>query len=91
LQAHLRAEHPTPPHIGQGNTTATVHFEGIKITGGNYTGSTGSMAAMAEGSMTNLSTHYGIEVRDNEAVGFLSTKGPSNVSSSPTIPLSQTL
>jgi parallel beta-helix repeat protein len=61
--------------IGQGGTTATVRFEGIKITGGNYTGSTGSGAAIAEGSMTNLSSHYGIEVRDNEAAGILSAKG----------------
>ncbi len=61
--------------IGQGGTTVTVRFEGIKITGGNYTGSTGSGAAIAEGSMTNLSSHYGIEVRDNEAAGILSAKG----------------
>jgi hypothetical protein len=61
--------------IGQGGTTATVRFEGIKITGGNYTGSTGSGAAIAEGSMTDTSYHYGIEVRDNEAAGILSAKG----------------
>jgi hypothetical protein len=61
--------------IGQGGTTATVRFEGIKITGGNFTGSTGTGAAIAEGSMTNLSSHFGIEVRDNEAAGILSAKG----------------
>src|SRR5829696_8431317 len=61
--------------IGQGGTTATVRFEGIKITGGKYTGSTGSGAAIAEGSMTNLSSHYGIEVMDNEAAGILGAKG----------------
>jgi hypothetical protein len=61
--------------IGKGGTTATVRFEGIKITGGNYTGSTGSGAAIAEGSMTNLSSHYGIEVMNNEATGVLSAKG----------------
>jgi hypothetical protein len=61
--------------IGQGGTTATVRFEGIKITGGNYTGSTGSGAAIAEGSMTNSSYHLGIEVMDNEAAGILSAKG----------------
>jgi parallel beta-helix repeat protein len=61
--------------IGQGGTTATVRFEGIKITGGNFTGSTGTGAAIAEGSMTNLSYHFGIEVRDNEAAGILSAKG----------------
>jgi len=61
--------------IGKGGTTATVRFEGIKITGGNYTGSTGSGAAIAEGSMTNTSSHYGIEVMDNEAAGILSAKG----------------
>jgi parallel beta-helix repeat protein len=61
--------------IGQGGTTATVRFEGIKITGGNYTGSTGTGAAIAEGSMTNLSYHFGIEVSDNEAAGILSAKG----------------
>lgn len=61
--------------IGQGGTTATVRFEGIKITGGNYTGSTATGAAIAEGSMTNTSSHYGIEVRDNEAAGILSAKG----------------
>jgi hypothetical protein len=60
---------------GQGGTMATVRFEGIKITGGNFTGSTGSGAAIAEGSMTNLSSHYGIEVRDNDAAGILSAKG----------------
>jgi hypothetical protein len=61
--------------IGKGGTTATVHFRGIKITGGNYTGSTGSGAGIAEGSMTNTSSHYGIEVMDNEAAGILSAKG----------------
>ena len=61
--------------IGKGGTTATVRFEGIKITGGNFTGSTGSGAGIAEGSMTNTSIHYGIEVRDNEAAGILSAKG----------------
>ncbi len=61
--------------IGQGGTTATVRFEGIKITGGNYTGSSGTGAAIAEGSMTNTSSHFGIEVRDNEAAGILSAKG----------------
>src|ERR671910_1248854 len=61
--------------IGQGGTTATVSFEGIKITGGTFTGSSGSGAAIAEGSMTNTSSHYGIEVMDNEAAGILSAKG----------------
>jgi parallel beta-helix repeat protein len=61
--------------IGQGGTTATVRFEGIKITGGKYTGSTGSGAGIAEGSMTDTSYHYGIEVMDNEAAGILSAKG----------------
>jgi hypothetical protein len=61
--------------IGKGGTTATVRFEGIKITGGNFTGSSGSGAAIAEGSMTNLSSHYGIEVMDNDAAGILSAKG----------------
>ena len=60
---------------GQGGSMVTVRFEGIKITGGNYTGSTGSGAAIAEGSMTNLSSHYGIEVMNNEAAGILSAKG----------------
>jgi hypothetical protein len=60
---------------GQGGTMATVRFEGIKITGGNFTGSTGSGAAIAEGKMTNLSSHYGIEVMNNEAAGILSAKG----------------
>jgi parallel beta-helix repeat protein len=61
--------------IGKGGTTATVRFEGIKITGGNFTGSTGSGAAIAEGSMTDTSSHYGIEVRNNDAAGILSAKG----------------
>src|SRR5215216_538949 len=61
--------------IGQGGTLATVRFEGIKITGGNYTGSTGSGAGIAEGSMTDASSHYGIEVMNNEAAGILSAKG----------------
>ena len=61
--------------IGKGGTTATVRFEGIKITGGNFTGSTGTGAAIAEGSMTNTSSHYGIEVMDNEAAGILGAKG----------------
>ena len=61
--------------IGQGGTTATVRFEGIKITGGNFTGSTGTGAAIAEGSMTTSSSHYGIEVMDNDAAGILSAKG----------------
>src|SRR5215203_4000040 len=61
--------------IGQGGALATVRFEGIKITGGNYTGSTGSGAGIAEGSMTDTSYHYGIEVMNNEAAGILSAKG----------------
>jgi hypothetical protein len=61
--------------IGQGGTTATVRFEGIKITGGNFTGSSGTGAAIAEGSMTDSSSHYGIEVRDNDAAGINSAKG----------------
>ena len=61
--------------IGQGGTTATVHFEGITITGGNFTGSSGTGAAIAEGSMTTASSHYGIEVMDNDAAGILTAKG----------------
>jgi Right handed beta helix region len=61
--------------IGKGGTTATVRFEGIKITGGEFTGSSGTGAAIAEGSMSDASYHYGIEVMDNEAAGILSAKG----------------
>ena len=61
--------------IGQGGTTATVRFEGIKITGGNFTGSNGTGAGIAEGSMTDTSSHYGIEIMDNGAAGILSAKG----------------
>src|SRR5918995_790121 len=61
--------------IGQGGTTATVRFEGITITGGNFTGSSGTGTAIAEGSMTDLSSHYGIEVRDNDAAGINGAKG----------------
>jgi Bacterial Ig-like domain len=61
--------------IGQGGTTATVRFEGITITGGNFTGSSGTGTAIAEGSMTNSSSHFGIEVRDNDAAGIVSAKG----------------
>jgi hypothetical protein len=60
---------------GQGGTLATVSFRGITITGGNFTGSSGTGTAIAEGSMTNSSYHYGIEVMDNEAAGILSAKG----------------
>jgi parallel beta-helix repeat protein len=61
--------------VGKGGTLATVRFEGIKITGGHYTGSTSTGAAIAEGSMSDASSHYGIEVMDNEAAGILSAKG----------------
>src|SRR5918999_1535253 len=61
--------------IGQGGTTATVRFEGITITGGDFTGSSGTGTAIAEGSMTDFSSHFGIEVRDNDAAGILSAKG----------------
>jgi hypothetical protein len=60
---------------GQGGSMVTVHFEGIKITGGNFTGSSGSGAAIAEGKMTDTSSHYAIEVMDNDAAGILSAKG----------------
>jgi hypothetical protein len=60
---------------GQGGTTATVRFEGIKITGGNFTNSNGTGAGIAEGSMTAASSHYGIEIMDNDAAGILSAKG----------------
>jgi hypothetical protein len=61
--------------IGQGGSMVTVRFEGIKITGGNFTGSSGSGAAIAEGKMTDTSSHFGIEVMDNDAAGILSAKG----------------
>jgi parallel beta-helix repeat protein len=61
--------------IGQGGTTATVYFEGIRITGGKFTGSTGTGAGIAEGSMTDASYHKGIEVMNNGAAGILSAKG----------------
>jgi hypothetical protein len=61
--------------VGQGGTLATVSFRGITITGGNFTGSSGTGTAIAEGSMTNASYHYGIEVRDNEAAGINNAKG----------------
>jgi hypothetical protein len=61
--------------IGRGGTTATVRFEGITITGGNFTGSSGTGAGIAEGSMTDASSHFGIEVMDNGAAGILSAKG----------------
>jgi Right handed beta helix region len=61
--------------IGKGGTTATVRFEGIKIKGGNFTGSSGTGAGIAEGSMTTSSSHYGIEVRANDAAGILTAKG----------------
>jgi hypothetical protein len=60
---------------GQGGSNATVRFEGIRITGGNFTGSSGSGAGIAEGSMTDASSHYGIEVMNNGAAGILSAKG----------------
>jgi hypothetical protein len=60
---------------GQGGTTVTVRFEGITIRGGNFTGSSGTGTAIAEGSMTNSSYHFGIEVRDNEAAGINNAKG----------------
>jgi hypothetical protein len=60
---------------GQGGALATVHFRGIKITGGNFTGSNGTGAGIAEGSMTDRSTHTGIEIMDNGAAGILSAKG----------------
>jgi hypothetical protein len=60
---------------GQGGSMVTVRFEGIKITGGNFTGSSGSGAAIAEGKMTDTSSHFGIEVMDNDAAGILSAKG----------------
>jgi hypothetical protein len=61
--------------VGQGGTLATVRFEGIRITGGNFTGASGTGSGIAEGSMTNTSSHFGIEVRDNDAAGILSAKG----------------
>ena len=61
--------------VGKGGSMATVRFEGIKITGGNFTGDSGTGAGIAEGKMTDTSTHYGIEVRDNDATGILSAKG----------------
>jgi Disaggregatase related len=61
--------------IGQGGTMATVRFEGITITGGNFTGSSGTGSGIAEGSMTNTSSHFGIEVMENDAAGILGAKG----------------
>src|SRR5215218_11319662 len=56
-------------------TESSENTMSIKITGGNFTDSTGTGAAIAEGSMTNTSSHYGIEVMDNDAAGILSAKG----------------
>jgi hypothetical protein len=61
--------------IGQGGSSATVHFRGIRITGGNFTGSSGGGAGIAEGSMTDASSHIYIEVMNNEAAGILSANG----------------
>jgi Right handed beta helix region len=61
--------------IGQGGGKATVRFEGIKITGGNFTGSSATGTGIAEGVMSDSSYHYGIEVRDNDAAGITNAKG----------------
>ena len=61
--------------IGQGGTKATVRFEGIKITGGNFTGSSATGTGIAEGVMSNSSYHYGIEVMNNDAAGITNAKG----------------
>jgi hypothetical protein len=60
---------------GQGGGKATVRFEGIKITGGNFTGSSATGTGIAEGVMSDSSYHYGIEVRDNDAAGITNAKG----------------
>jgi hypothetical protein len=61
--------------IGKGGAKATVHFEGITITGGDFTGSSATGTGIAEGVMSNSSSHYGIEVRDNDAAGITNAKG----------------
>jgi hypothetical protein len=61
--------------MGYGGAKATVHFEGIKITGGNFTGSSATGTGIAEGVMSNSSSHYGIEVMDNDAAGITNAKG----------------
>jgi hypothetical protein len=61
--------------IGHGGGKATVRFEGIKITGGNFTGSSATGTGIAEGVMSDSSSHYGIEVMNNDAAGITNAKG----------------
>jgi hypothetical protein len=60
---------------GQGGGVATVRFEGIKITGGNFTGQAGTGVGLAAGSMSSSSVTYGVEVSDNDAAGISNCNG----------------
>jgi hypothetical protein len=60
---------------GAGGGLAQVYFEGIKITGGNFNGTSGSGAAIAGGTTSDSSRFYGVEIRDNDAAGVQSGRG----------------
>jgi hypothetical protein len=60
---------------GAGGGLATVYFEGLKITGGNFTGASGSGAAIAGGTTADNSRFYGLEIMDNDAAGVQSGRG----------------
>jgi hypothetical protein len=61
--------------LGPGGSEATVRFEGIRITGGDYTSKTGSGTGVAMGSAADDSSMYAVEVMNNEAAGILSGRG----------------
>ena len=60
---------------GQGGRVATVRFEGIKITGGNFAGQAGTGVGIAAGSMSPSSVTYGVEVGDNDGAGISNCNG----------------
>jgi hypothetical protein len=65
-----------PLHPGVNEAAAGVQLKVREVLDVlDWFGQDGMGVAIAEGSMTNLSYHYGIEVMDNEAAGILSAKG----------------
>jgi type II secretory pathway pseudopilin PulG len=61
--------------IGKGGGEATVYFEGLEVTGGNYGSRTGSGAGFTMGQSADDSRMYGVHIHDNEAAGILSGRG----------------
>jgi hypothetical protein len=60
---------------GAGGGLAQVYMEGLKITGGNFDGSSSSGSAIVGGTTSDSSLFYSMEIRNNDASGIQNARG----------------